>query len=272
MKEKLTIFGSGVGFPNLEPGKEIRYPPGYLLERGGLQLLIEVSPLLEFRLASTGIDYSDIKTFCISHFHPDHFGGLFNFVFFSRVRSYFKGKLPNKIRIIGPEGLQERFTLMKDAHATKGIDQLEGLEIKFTELSGDGSEIKLEKDIALNAFSTFHESKETPALALRIEFPEGFVFSYSGDSGLTEGLRKATQNADLFLCEASADIGQDKSGYGHMNPGDVGKLAKESNVKRLLLTHYSGKDPEENVIRAVKEAGFEGEVALVKDFQQIQLR
>ncbi len=271
MSERLTILGSGVGFPETANNPDLRYPPGYLLEKGGTQILFDCSPGVEFRLTKLGLDYSKIPVIAISHFHPDHFGGLVNYIFFSRVKGIFDGTLPKKFRIVGPETLKERFDLIKKAHWEDGVNPFDGVEVEFRELNGSGSFVDLGNSIRLRAYKVRHETINTKALAFRLEFSDGFVFAYSGDSGICDGLKEAARNADLFLCEASALMGEDKSGYGHLNPEEVGSLAQEIGVRKLVVTHYQLKYPASEVINEVKKTGFKGEVILAQDLQAIPI-
>jgi len=137
------------------------------------------------------------------------------------------------------------------------------LKLNFVELCG-GEQIDFYESKLL-AFSVFHAYGKILALAYRLETPGG-VFVYSGDSGAGLDLEKAARNADIFLCDCSADIGEDKSGTsGHLNSYQAGELALKTGVKKLWLTHYSGKDSPEEIIKECSRSGFSGEVLVVKD-------
>ncbi len=267
----LNILGSGVGVPDLDPGKPLRHPPGYLLEKDGVKILLESSPAIEFQLAKIHIDYASISTVAITHFHPDHFGGLVNFVFFSRIKNDILNKLPKTLQIIGPKTLKKRFLEIKNAYWERNTNPFKDVELIFQELSGNGGAIELSGKAKLKGYSTFHENEDTKALSLRIEFIDGYVFTYSGDSGNTASLIKSARSANLFLCEISADVGENMSGYGHLNPFLAGEVAKRAEAKELLLTHYWGNDQEEEIIREVERSGYAGKISLAKDLQKIEL-
>lgn len=144
-------------------------------------------------------------------------------------------------------------------------------EIEFLELS-DGELIELGDGARLTAFKVWHNWGKVEALASRFEFRDGFVFAYSGDSSVCSGLKKAAENADIFLCEASVHIGKDKTETsGHMNPYQAGFIAKDAGVKELWLTHYWGKDSDEGMIKEVESSGVKGKTYVVKDHEKLSL-
>ncbi|MFX1559669.1 MAG: ribonuclease Z [Promethearchaeota archaeon] len=71
--------------------------------------------------------------------------------------------------------------------------------------------------------------------------PEPLKIVYSGDTRPCEELRKAAQGADVLICEAMytsehANLAEER---GHSTATAAAELAKESDVKLLVLTHYS---------------------------------
>ncbi|NMB56453.1 MBL fold metallo-hydrolase, partial [Candidatus Beckwithbacteria bacterium] len=79
--------------------------------------------------------------------------------------------------------------------------------------------------------------------------------------------------ADLFLCDCSAPIDNKQiiKLNVHLNPKLAGEIAKNSNVKKLVLCHYSGLDSEEKMIKNCRKSGYKGEIVIAKDLQIIEL-
>jgi ribonuclease BN (tRNA processing enzyme) len=232
VKEKLTILGSGVGAPGLVYENEIRHPPGYLLEKNNIQILIDCSEGMDARLTQVGIDYESVSTIFISHFHPDHFQ-VANFIFSSALKRYNESKVPLQFKIIGPKGVKENFWTIWNLWWKSSPGNVFGklVNLEFVEL-GNKDSLKLSSKTELKAFSVSHERGLTTALAMRMDFEDGFTFAYSGDSGVCKGLFKAAESADVFLCEISANIGEDKSKTsGHLNPSQAGQVAAKAKVK-----------------------------------------
>lgn len=124
----------------------------------------------------------------------------------------------------------------------------------------------------LSAVNVYHGFGKVDAVAYRLETPEG-VLVYSGDCGDNPQIRHIAQNADLFLCDTSARIGDadNATGYGHLNPKQVGEISMQANAKRVALTHYFGVDTDDDMISDCKSSGFTGEVIVAKDFQVIEI-
>jgi ribonuclease Z len=71
-----------------------------------------------------------------------------------------------------------------------------------------------------------------------------------GDTETTEGLAMHVQDAELLIIEATfldrdADIARD---YEHLTAAEAAALAAMTNVKTLVLTHISGRYPDEEIL------------------------
>lgn len=269
---QLTILGSGTCVSGLGWEEKERWPPAYLLEGIGPELvLLEVSEGVRYRIQEAGKEYTQVGDIFVSHPHPDHFDLVPFAQSVAIKKSWSKGKLGRKsLRIFGPEGIEDAFWEIWAIKVPEHPKEIYGLlELDFIELKNNQTVDFYNSK--LTAFEVFHAFGKIQALAFRLETPQG-VFAYSGDSGPCPGLEKAAQEADVFLCECSADIGQDKSTTsGHLNPYQAGELAKKANVKKLWLTHYSGRDSPVAIVRECQRAGFLGEISVVKDGDKLPL-
>ncbi|MBQ6773229.1 MAG: ribonuclease Z [Synergistaceae bacterium] len=74
------------------------------------------------------------------------------------------------------------------------------------------------------------------------EARKGIKIIFTGDSTKCESIINASRDADLLICEATygeesqAEKAQD---YGHMIFSQAAQIARDSNVKKLWLTHFS---------------------------------
>ncbi|MFY9457380.1 MAG: MBL fold metallo-hydrolase [Candidatus Spechtbacterales bacterium] len=123
-------------------------------------------------------------------------------------------------------------------------------------------------DSKLVAYSVYHGFGKVDALGFRLETPEG-TFAYSGDTGVCEELSALAYEADIFVCEASARVGDYKASveYGHLTPRFAGEIAKKSDVKKLVLFHHTGLDSDEAMLEDCRLSGYKGELVIPKDFQ-----
>src|SRR5205807_499679 len=65
----------------------------------------------------------------------------------------------------------------------------------------------------------------------------GSVLAYSGDSGPCSALAELADGADVFLCEADIDQVREGEEQVHLTPEDAGAIAKQAQVRQLLVTH-----------------------------------
>jgi ribonuclease Z len=71
-----------------------------------------------------------------------------------------------------------------------------------------------------------------------------------GDTETTEGLSEFIRDADVLVIEATF-LDRDSAlafDYGHLTAAKAAVLAAESGVKQLLLTHISGRYPDEEIL------------------------
>lgn len=67
---------------------------------------------------------------------------------------------------------------------------------------------------------------------------EGKIISYSGDTGICDNSKPFAQDADLLIHECSYIKAPENETWGHVDPTLAANLAKESGVKKLILTHF----------------------------------
>jgi ribonuclease Z len=92
-----------------------------------------------------------------------------------------------------------------------------------------------------------------------------------GDTETTEGLDEHVLDADVLVIEATfldrdAAIARD---YGHLTAGEAATLAAESGVKQLVLTHISGRYPDEDILAEASKTFPNSRVAT--DFDHIAI-
>jgi ribonuclease Z len=156
----------------------------------------------------------------LSHFHLDHTFGLHILPVFN-----FKQGMTIVVKKGGKEVLN---TLVNKPFA-------EAISDFSTETSV--IEIPEEKDklpFKVKNFEMFHSD---PSLSCRF-YLDGKIIAYSGDAGISENSISLAQDADLLIHECSLLSGGNDEGWGHTNPEELSKLAKDANVKKLAMTHF----------------------------------
>lgn len=167
----------------------------------------------------------------ISHFHIDHVSGL-----------HILGKFNFKqgIDVYVGTGRTKDFETLVNPPFTVGykfdpsiLGKLD-TEIRLHELSENGENIPF-KACAIEQHHAYRDH------GYRFEL-EGKIISYTGDCGLSDNLRKLSKDSDLLISECSNDKTRESDEWGHLDPTLAANLAKEENVKQLILTHF-GSEP-----------------------------
>lgn len=215
---KLTVLGSCGTYP--VPGNACS---GYLLEHDGFCLWLDAGSGTLANLQSH-ITLDSVDAVAVSHMHADHFADLYPFLYAVE----FGPTGPRRIPVFGPPDGADIFMRLLGDDTRKQFPRV----YEWTPVAPGE-----EADVGPFRVRTFpsHHSQEN--LTMRIE-AGGLVVCYSGDTGPNPSLVPAAQGADLFLCEASWQDGEDKIDEPiHMTARQAGAAARDAGVGKLVLTH-----------------------------------
>lgn len=101
----------------------------------------------------------------------------------------------------------------------------------------------------------------------------GQVVAFVMDTAWCDGALALADGADLLICEAtfaSAEAGL-AAAWGHLTAADAGRLAAESGVRRLLLTHFSRRYQDVRPLVEEAAAAFPGDVVAAADLLHVAL-
>jgi ribonuclease Z len=264
---KVTILGSGTCGSQL-PGIPNRFPPAFLVEWQGERILFDCSEGVRFRLEQAGYTYADVHHIAISHTHADH-NALVHYIQSICCFNLWAGPPNNDINIYATKQIIDDFPTLWKIYVPDDPDRTlhKWPKLHFFSMPDANPSVQIGSG-TLSAVKVYHGFGKTDAISFRLETPEG-VFVYSGDTGECEGIRSISRDADLFICEASARIGdfQNPGNYGHLHPLIVGDIAKQANVKKVVFFHYTGLDADDAMIADCRKSGYAGEVVCGKDFE-----
>lgn len=218
----LTVLGSGIMLP--ERG---RYPSGYLLEAGGLRMLLDCGFTVPGRLVERGISLYSIDLVCLTHFHTDHFGGLLPLVHARWVGDVHHGRRHHRLAMLGPRTLRRRWSLLRRVFWPEP-----GEEYPLSLLEGPRSVRR--GRVSLTAFSVRHVPW-FPCQGYRITDGRRTVV-YLGDIGPRQSpqVTRMARGADLLLVEAGSAAA---SSAAHVTAEEALQLAARWAVRRVVLTH-----------------------------------
>ncbi|MBK6319082.1 MAG: MBL fold metallo-hydrolase [Dehalococcoidia bacterium] len=274
---RITVCGSGAGWVTATRANSC-----YLLDDGERGLLLDCGPGSLLGIARSGLPFPSASALVVSHLHMDHIHGFPQWLA-HLLRPH--GVVP---RVYGPAGtrayVEAAAGLTGLVSGWPGKDEGVPLEIPVIEI-GDGDETRLPEAGVRSA--VVPHAPDITALAHRLAFA-GCVITYSGDTNVAPAVMvPLADGADLLIHEAYSEAGladwtattADATrrerilsvfAATHSRVDTVAKVAAESGVKRLLLTHLNpGEQPAR--LAAEARAHFGGEVIVAADGLTLEL-
>ncbi|MEK6189639.1 MAG: MBL fold metallo-hydrolase [Carnobacterium alterfunditum] len=213
---KLTILGYWGGYPTKNSGTS-----SYLLETENYHLLIDVGSASLIALEDH-LDPLQLDAVILSHYHYDHIADL-GVLQFTRQLKRMKNNLERApmFPIYGHQGDNENFKRLTMDTVSEGIayDERQKLYIGPFEIQ---------------FMRTLHPVE---CYAMRIvEIKTGKVLVYTADSGYLPDFITFSKEADVLLADTNFFNGMENHRV-HMSAAEVGRIAKEADVKKVILTH-----------------------------------
>ncbi len=245
---KLIVLGSGTCLPSLT-----RNAPGYYLEAGGFQILVDCGSGTLLQLERAQRSYKEIDAVFITHRHPDHFADLMPLIHALLVTPKFSRT--KDLSVVGPREFIEYYE--------KAISPLLGMPRGFSVRSQEAGEKQDFGPFHIFTAKTVHSDD---SIAYRFEHG-GRSVVFTGDADYDQGIIALAEDADLLVADCSFP-GHMKA-RGHLSARECGIVAEKAGVKKLLLSHiYPADTPD---VERIQEAGenFGGEIALAEDLMEI---
>ena len=181
------------------------------------------------RMAQENLDWTNLNSIWLSHFHLDHIGGLAPFLFGTRNAPEMQSRTA-PLQIFGAKGLKKLIESFDEANNYKLFKQPFPLEICEVEA---GSEFEILPETRAVTLKTPHTDE---SLALHIRDKNDKTLVYSSDTGFTKTLGAFARNADLFVLESS--FVKDKAVEKHLELEEAMFLIRYADPKRAMLTHF----------------------------------
>lgn len=294
---KFIVLGSGSSIPTTE-----RNHSSYIIKYNGDVFLWDCGEGTQRQLRKTGVSPLKIDQIFISHWHTDHFAGLPGLLETMKLEDRTK-----KLQIYAPEAEKYIWKLSQIFWNDKGFD-IEAININFQEkkehiiindkkyiISSVPSShsipavcycfkeknrwnIDLKKariynlspgpllqDIKNKGEITFNDKKVK--IEQIADLKTGRKIVYSGDSRPSPLIEDIAKNADLLIHEATFI---DEKSNNHSTVKEAAELASRARVKKLLLTHYSQRYKNPDIIKEEARKVFKNSY-VARDFMEVEV-
>lgn len=222
----------------------------------GRVVLIDAPGTEIVRLKKAGLSIGQVSDLILTHFHPDHVGGvpllLMNMWLMQRERP---------LSVYGLHHCLER------VEGVMGLYQWEDwpgfFQVAFHRLP-ERERFPMMRGTKLRFFSS-PVRHVVPTIGLRIEVGDGGpVVAYSSDSEPCPAMVELAAGADILIHEASGEA------LGHSSPAQAGEIASSAGVDHLVLIHYPVDSDEKKMLAAARRQ-FKGEISFARDLDVIPL-
>ena len=294
----ITVLGTA----GMAPTRE-RNTAGILAQVESEGILFDCGEGIQRQMKIAGISVTKVTHILLSHWHGDHVFGLPGL-----LQSMGASEYSRILHIFGPKGTKKRFQDMvrlfglSSQLKIKVEDAFSGVihENRFFTLSAEPLEhdipclgyamklpdrrrINLEytKKIGMkpgplmgklqrNQSVEFGGNTVSPKQATYLV--EGKKLAYVTDTSYCNNAVKIADEADLLIIEASltSDLKDKADKYNHLTAKQAGLIAKQANVKEVLLTHFSQRYLDTAPLEEEAKSVFSNSSA-AKDFMQITL-
>ncbi|CAM3825530.1 ribonuclease Z [Kibdelosporangium persicum] len=294
---ELVVLGTASQVPTRQ-----RNHNGYLLRWDGEGILFDPGEGTQRQMLMAGVAANDITRICLTHFHGDHCLGVPGVVqrlsldgvrhrvfahYPASGRQYFD-RLRHACPFHEVAEIHEEPVDRDGPVAAGAFGVLEARRLDHTmEAFGyrlvepDGRRMVPER---LDAFGVTGPAVgelqrngvlDVDGRTVRVEdvsVPRrGQRFAFVMDTRLCDAVHELAEGVDMLVIEATF-LAEDTSlatEYGHMTAAQAGRVAQESGVRQLVLTHFSQRYDEPARFHAEAAEVFDGDIVVAEDLMRI---
>jgi len=275
----VTLLGTGIPNPDINA-----FGTATLIEAGDQRVLIDCGRGTVIRLSQMGFPLGHIDTLVLSHYHSDHYSGVFDLLMTGTIQQPFSNR-GGPLNVIGPPGVE---LIAEGAWLATQPDR----DIRVADSEIDPEHMRIvptvytEEGVVFNhgglkiiAIEVDHGEFIRPAYAFRVEYRD-YVFVHSHDTRYNENLIAQAQGADVFIHEVAAAKASTLADYPrvkvaidhHASPTEVGRVFAQTKPRLAMLTHIVLLPPDPMPISAVTAAiaqEYDGTVLVAEDMMTI---
>jgi ribonuclease Z len=271
---ELIVLGTASQVPT-----RYRNHNGYFIRWDKWGVLFDPGEGIQRQLIHCNLSANQIHRICITHFHGDHCLGLSGIV----QRISLDG-VPHPVHVHYPASGQKYFERLRHASIFRDRSNLKPSPIRKPGVIGEEKEFRLETMRLVHGVESWgyrlvepdghrmlpeklkaagvqgrdigrlmREGEiKTPGGVVRLEdvseVRKGQIVAFVMDTRLCDNAFALAQDADLLICESTYLSSEEREAWdrGHMTAAQAARVARESNARRLVLTHFSQRYPDVN--------------------------
>ena len=236
---KITVLGNHGPFAGPEGACS-----GYLVQQGDTRVLLDCGNGVLSRLQRY-LRIEQLSAVVLSHLHSDHMSDMMILRYYWQIKRK-RGQIDKPLKVFAPEEPAEEFKRIQ----AEGIFDITPLDRGL--------------DLTLGGIGVTFEEMVHPVKCFAICLQsDGKRMVYSGDTAWGENIVRFSKEADLLLCDGGLLSKYKKTGENvpHLTAREVGIVAKQAGVKRLLLTHFWPEDDMRAYLDEAKENYPQAELA-----------
>lgn len=276
---KLQVLGSGG--PELSDGRVSSSHLLWVNDKAAVLIDAGSGSAQQFEQAKAQL--SDLQAILLTHLHVDHSVDVPAYI----KGSYFVDR-QNDLTVMGPKGNQvmpDTTAYMADMFAADGAygylsnywlpNAKSSYKIKAIDAPlahHKTQNYQLNDDISFSSIGVNHGP--ISAVAWRVDIGDCAI-TFSGDmSNQFTSLAKLAQGSDLLV--ANNAIEETATGTArklHMPPSEIGKIAGEAQVKKLLLAHFMNRSlPHQKTATEEIQKSYQGPITLAEDLMVVDFK
>jgi len=273
----IAVLLLGTGFPRPDPN---RAGAATAVIVGNKWFLVDAGRGATLRIAAAQLKYEDMRGVLLTHLHSDHTAGLPD-VF---ITSWQFGRKTTPLPLYGPSGVEKLASSMldffsADIHIRRDlVEKHPAAGATFDVHAVKEGVVYNDGQVKITAFAVDHKPVE-PAFGYRFD-AGGKVIVISGDTRPNANLIKYARGADVLVQEAylpehfarvdTPEVAARLSHY-HTSAEEAGAIARDANVKKLVLTHLIPGNADET-FRARAAKAYKGPIVVGKDLLRVDVK
>ncbi len=218
--------------------------PGFLIKYKDHNILLDCGNGIT-RLLDFPTDLKNLHIF-ISHLHKDHLGDITSIQYASYVYKNL-GLIDKKINIYLPK--ENEIRNLSESYAN------------YFEIN-ESSKYKID-DLEITFYNNKSHAITSYVIILKTDTKKIVYTSDIGNTNLCE-LSEIVKESNILICESSFIKKHNAKSSTHLHAHEAATLAKNSNVKKLVLTHFWPEEDKNNYLKEALEI-FENTIVAIEE-------